>query len=92
MFTGDPMTYSDWLFSFTSLIENRGIPASERIHYLKRYLGGPAKEAVSGYFMLRSKDAYQCARDVLEKRFGDAFKLDMWPKVSSKVFAACQIF
>jgi hypothetical protein len=92
VFTGDPMMYSDWLFSFTSLIENRGIPASERIHYLKRYLGGPAKEAVSGYFMLRSKDAYQCAGDVLEKRFGDAFtvseafrsKLDAWPKVSSK--------
>jgi hypothetical protein len=36
IFTGDPMAYPDWVFSFTSLIENRGVPPAERIHYLKR--------------------------------------------------------
>ena len=92
IFTGDPLQYPDWLFSFTSLIENRGVPPAERIHYLKRYLGGPAKEAVSGFFMLRSENAYQRARDILEHRFGNPFtiseafrtKLDAWPKVHNK--------
>lgn len=92
IFTGDPLHYPDWIFSFTSLIENRGIAPSDKIHYLKRYLGGPAREAVSGFFMLRSDDAYRQARDILEKRFGNPFavseafrtKLDAWPKVANK--------
>ncbi|XP_070195581.1 uncharacterized protein [Littorina saxatilis] len=92
IFTGDSLQYPDWSFSFTSLIENKGVPPEERIHFLKRYLGGPAKEAVSGFFMLRSKDAYQRARDILEQRFGNSYviseafrsKLDAWPKVHNK--------
>ncbi|XP_070180319.1 uncharacterized protein [Littorina saxatilis] len=92
IFTGDSLQYPDWSFSFTSLIENKRVPPEERIHFLKRYLGGPAKEAVSGFFMLRSKDAYQRARDILEQRFGNSYviseafrsKLDAWPKVHNK--------
>ena len=92
VFTGDPLLYQDWLFSFQSLIENRGVPPSEKIHYLKRYLGGAAKEAVSGFFMLRSDRAYDRAKEILEKRFGDPFvvseafrtELDKWPNVSAK--------
>ncbi|KAK7489949.1 hypothetical protein BaRGS_00018814 [Batillaria attramentaria] len=92
VFTGNPLQYQDWLFSFQSLIENRGVPPVERIHYLKRYLGGAAKEAVSIFFMLRSKNSYQQARHVLEHRFGNPFiineafrsKLDSWPSVHSK--------
>ncbi|XP_070209774.1 uncharacterized protein [Littorina saxatilis] len=92
IFTGDSLQYPDWSFSFTSLIESKGVPPEERIHFLKRYLGGPAKEAVSGFFMLRSKDAYQRARDILEQRFGNSYviseafrsKLDAWPKVHNK--------
>jgi hypothetical protein len=92
IFTGDPLQYQDWLFSFQSLIENKGVPPQERIHFLKRYLGGPAKEAVSGYFMLRSENAYQRARNVLDERFGNSFivseafrsKLDAWSSVHNK--------
>lgn len=75
--------------SFTTLIESRGIPPEERIHYLKRYLGGPAREAVSGCFLLRSSRAYDRAKQILSERYGsdyaitEAFrnKLDSWPKI-----------
>jgi hypothetical protein len=92
IFTGDPLQYPDWLSSFSTLIECKGIPPAESIHYLKRYLGGPAKEAVSGFFLLRSEDAFLEAKKVLEKRFGSSFtvseafrsKLESWPRIGNR--------
>ena len=48
IFMGGPLEYPDWKVSFCALIENKGISDQEKIHHLKRYLGGPAREAVSG--------------------------------------------
>ena len=92
VFTGDPLQYPDWISSFTSLIECRGLPPAEKIHYLKRYLGGPAKEAVSGFFLLRSENAFEQAKLILEKRFGNRFdiseafrtKLESWLKIQAR--------
>lgn len=91
VFSGDPLQYPDWKMSFNCLIEER-VPTADRIHYLKRYLNGPAKEAVNGYFLLKDKSAYQRARDVLEERYGNPYmvaeafreKLDKWPKIDPK--------
>lgn len=92
VFCGDPLAYPDWLASFTTLIENRNIPAAERIHYLKKYLGGPARQAVSGYFLLRSEHAYEEAKNILEGRYGSSYaiseafrtKLESWPRIQPK--------
>ena len=91
IFMGDPLEYPDWKVSFCALIENKGISDQEKIHHLKRYLGGPAREAVSGYFLLKG-DAYNQAKNVLEMRYGSSFaiteafrdKLDQWPRVQAK--------
>ncbi|XP_041480432.1 uncharacterized protein LOC121427921 [Lytechinus variegatus] len=92
VFMGDPLQYPDWLSAFTTLIECRGIPSGERIHYLRKYIGGSAREAVSGFFLLRSEKAYEQAREILEKRFGNPFtiseafrsKLDSWPRIGNR--------
>ena len=92
VFNGDPLGYPDWEASFSALIESRGIPAQERIHYLKKYLGGPAREAVSGHFLLKSDNAYEAAKRVLQERYGSSFaitqafrdKLDDWPRVNKR--------
>ncbi|XP_077865956.1 uncharacterized protein LOC144353261 [Saccoglossus kowalevskii] len=92
VFTGDPLQYPDWISSFTTLIGSRGIPQGEKIHYLKRYLGGQAREAVSGFFLLQSQNAFEEAKCVLEKRFGNPFviaeafrsKLDLWQKIQTR--------
>jgi hypothetical protein len=65
--------YSRWLAAFETLIENKAIPAQERMHYLCRYLAGPAKEAVEGYFLLNDQTAYHDAKAMLHERFGDPF-------------------
>ena len=45
----------------------------ERLHYLKKYIGGPARQAIEGYFFLTTEDAYDQAKKLLEKRYGDPF-------------------
>lgn len=89
IFSGDPLSYPGWKSTFHLLIERRGIPADERVHYLQRYLSGEAKEAVEGFLLLSTPGAYEDAKAVLEKRYGDSFvvagafrdKLERWPKI-----------
>lgn len=89
MSSGDPLSYPGWKSAFQILIEQRQIPVSERLHYLKRYVSGPVKDVIEGYFLLSSDTAYEEAKKTLDKRYGDPFvianafrdKLDNWPKI-----------
>ena len=100
VFTGDPLKYPGWKTDFTSLTEQRKVPPTERIHYLKKYLGGAAKEAVENYFLLASDNAYQEAKKLLDERFGAAYvvgnalryKLESWPKIANRDANALQRF
>ena len=92
IFIGDPLKYHDWSIAFKTLIEDKRITEREKIHYLKKYVGGPAKEAISGYFLLRSENAFVQAKALLEERYGNPFtvteafrdKLGAWPKISGR--------
>ena len=92
IFTGDPLKYAEWKSSFATLIGEKNIPDEEKIHYLKRYIGGEAKEAVEGFFLMNSENAYEDAKALLDERFGDQFvitnafrdKLDKWPRIGAK--------
>ena len=61
VFSGDPLHYPSWKSAFHALLESREFLPSERIHYLKLYLTGTAKETVESYFMLMTDDAYEDA-------------------------------
>ena len=97
-FSGDPLEYKDWELSFNSLIEGKGLSDMEKLHYLKRYVKGQAKECVSGYFLYQSGDAYQKAKEQLRARYGNVFdvarafraKLEQWPKIGNKDAEALQ--
>lgn len=92
VFAGDPLTYHDWKMSFQTLVDNKGLKDEEKIHYMKRYLAGPALQAVSGLFLLKGGHAFQKAKEILEERFGGPFivaeafrdKVEAWPKISSR--------
>ena len=100
VFSGDPMRYPSWKGAFQTLIDQRGIPPLERIYYLKRYLGGAALEAVEGFCLLTTADAYEQARNLLDERFGDPFivanafrdKLDAWPDIAPRDGSALRKF
>ncbi len=89
VFSGDPLLYPSWKKSFETLVASRAIPPDERLHYLKKYLGGEAKSCIEGFFFLATPDAYDAAWNLLDKRFGSSFsvakafhsKLDQWPRI-----------
>ena len=90
MFTGNLLQYPIWIKAFETLIESRAIKPTERLHPLVKYMDGEAKEVVDGFMFLDSEDAYQKAKGMLAKRFGDPFsvaaaywrRLEAWPKLS----------
>lgn len=100
IFSGDPIRYNDWKISFQTLIDRKNIPVEEKTYYLRKYVSGPAKKAIEGYFPLGTESAYNAAWSVLEERYGNPFlvakayrdKLDAWPKISSKDSMELQAF
>lgn len=86
--------------SFQMLIERKNIPVSEKIYYLRKYIGGPARKAVESYFLLGTDTAYHAAWNTLEERYGSPFmiakafrdKLLLWPKIGTKDSAELREF
>ena len=89
IFNGDLLQYPVWIKAFETLIESRAIKPNERLHFLGKYVTGNAKEVVDGFLLLDSEDAYQKAKEMLAKRFGDPYavaaayrqKIESWPKI-----------
>ena len=73
IFNGDLLQYPVWVKAFETLIEGRAVRPSERLHFLGRYVKGEAKEVVDSFLLLDSEDAYDKAKEMLKKRFGDPF-------------------
>ena len=69
VFYGDPMRYPSCKTASQTLIEQRRIPAGERLHYLKKYIGGQVKDTVESYFLLPPEDAFEEAKRLLEERY-----------------------
>ena len=92
IFMDDPLKYNLWKTSFQTLIERKNVPTVEKMYFLQRYIGGAAKEAIDGYFLMGTEDAYLSAWNLLDERFGDPFiiakayrdKLYNWPKITQK--------
>lgn len=100
IFSGDPLKFNHWKSSFHTLIEKKNIPATEKIFFLQKYVGGAAKEALEGYFLTDSEDSYYAAWDLLNERYGEPFviakafrdKLHSWPKLGSRESADLRKF
>ena len=91
IFRGDSLQYPSWIRAFETLIESKAIRPDEKIHFLRKYVAGEAREAIDGLMLLNSEDAYQKTKEMLSKRFGDSFvvanayrqRLDSWPKIQA---------
>lgn len=75
VFSGDPLKYNDWKLPFQTLIDQKNIQDKEKIYYLHRYVGGQAKNALEGYFLLGTESAYAAAWEILEERYGNPFTI-----------------
>ncbi|XP_069379882.1 uncharacterized protein [Paralichthys olivaceus] len=89
VFTGDPIQFIEWKASFTSLIDKKNIASADKLHYLKKYVGGPARKTLDGIFYRNDEEAYKDAWNRLNQRYGQPFviqrafreKLANWPKI-----------
>ncbi|XP_075942299.1 uncharacterized protein LOC142944945 isoform X2 [Anarhichas minor] len=92
IFSGDAMQFIEWKAAFTSLIDQRAIAPAEKLYYLKKYVGGPARQVLDGTFFRNDDEAYQDAWNKLNRRFGQPFtiqrafreKLTNWPRIQAK--------
>lgn len=92
VFTGDPLKYNDWKLSFSTLVDRKNLPVQEKLFFLRKYVGGAAKRAIEGHFLVGTESAYLAAWTVLEDRFGDPFligksyrdKIHAWHKIGPK--------
>ena len=91
-FSGDPLLYTAWRYTFALLIESQDISDIQRLLYLQKYVSGAAKDAISSSFVSASPTAYSTAMNTLDQRFGSSFvittayreKLEAWPHVGVK--------
>lgn len=89
VFTGDPIQFIEWKTSFTSLIDKKNIASADKLHYLKKYVAGPARKTLDGIFYRNDEEAYKDAWNRLNQRYGQPFviqrafreKLAHWPKI-----------
>ena len=89
VFTGDPLTYLNWIKSFETFTEKKTKNPSERLYYLGKYTAGEANEAISGLLTLDNTGEYSKARKIFTDRFGNPFivadayrkKINSWPKI-----------
>ena len=90
IFSGNPLEYNAWKTFFDLLIDQRPISTAEKLYYLRRYLGGPARECIEGFLFHSSDNAYNDARRRLDQQFRDSFqvagafcqRLIDWPKIN----------
>ena len=73
IFNGNPLDYPSWKASFYTLIESKNIKASEKIHYLKRYLHEDVKPLIECTSFFDDDHAFERAKELLDKRFGNSF-------------------
>lgn len=89
VFQGNHLEFADWEIDFDSYVQSEGLSGKEKLRYLKKYVNGPAKECIAGYFILNTEEAYFHARKQLKERYGRKSsvaramreKLDRWPKI-----------
>ena len=91
IFTGrEPLEFPLWKKAFDALIRQKAISDEDKLQYLSKYVGGEARRAIQGYFLLE-KGGYQKSYELLSKRYGNQFKiadsfrqrLRLWTRIGS---------
>ena len=91
--SGDALESHRWKCAYQTLIECKSVKPSERLHFLERYVAGQVKKLIDIVFCYQINiSRYNRAKEVLEKRFGNAFvvseaihdRLYNWPEIDGK--------
>ena len=74
-FKGDPMDLNTFLMVFDSRIQSKVISSTDMLYFLDQHLVGEARELISGCLHMEPDEGYTEARQLLEKKYGDPYKV-----------------
>ena len=74
-FGGNPVDYRSFIRAFESFIESRTCNSTERPYYLEQYTTRDVKELIKSCHHLPPDAAYEEARKLLKKWFGDEYRV-----------------
>ena len=74
-FKGDPMDYKTFIMAFDARVQSKVISSADRLYYLDQHLIGEPKELIGGCLHIAPDDGYEEARRLLEKEYGDVYKV-----------------
>ena len=88
-FKGDPIQFHTFIRSFDARIAPLTSKAEDLIFYLEQHLEGEARDLISGCLYMDPSNGYTAARSLLEKEYGDPYKISMgyiskvleWPTI-----------
>ena len=100
MFAGEALEFPTFWTAFESLIESKVEDPIERLYFLGQYTVGKAKEVIKGCLQRKTSDAYNEAKHLLQRQFGDPFKiasahvtrLSSWPQIKPNEGSALRNF
>jgi hypothetical protein len=76
-FKGDTINYNTFMMSFDARIVSRTTNDVDRLYYLDQHLEGEPKELIGGCLYMEPSEGYLTARDLLDKEYGDPYKVSM---------------
>ena len=74
-FNGDPIKYGTFIIAFKTRRESRTLNAADRLYYLEQHLEGELRKLIGGCLHMDPAEGYKEARRLLEKEYGDPFKI-----------------
>ena len=82
-FKGDPTEDNKFIMVFDSRIVTNTSSDSDRLYYLEQQLCGDAKDLIEGCLYMNPQQGYNEARKLLQKEYGDPFKISTCIKYAS---------
>lgn len=77
-FDGNPLQYRSFIRAFETLIEAKEPDPASELYFLEKYTSGRVQELVRSYLHISDPHkGYSEARSLLERRFGDSYKIAM---------------
>jgi hypothetical protein len=88
-FNGDLTNYKTFMAAFDVRVASRTSSSADKLYFLDQHMVGEPKMAISGCFHLDPESGYVEARRLLDKEYGDPYKISMvylsklneWPVV-----------
>ena len=88
-FSGDLTTFKSFMTAFDARVATYASSNADKLYFLDQHLEGEPKEIISGCFHLDQETGYFTARSLLDKEYGDPYKVSMvylskihdWPNV-----------